>query len=75
MFLFYFVEIFADMPLTKMSYLCRRSYSEVLKDLFEETFLGNQKLLSSEERYEKILNMIPDECMNFSMINTFLKLS
>ncbi|KAH9606019.1 hypothetical protein KSS87_021036 [Heliosperma pusillum] len=38
-----------------------RSYSEYLKTFFEETFLCSQKLLSSEERYEKVLDMIPDE--------------
>ncbi|EOY25001.1 DNA primase isoform 3 [Theobroma cacao] len=37
-----------------------RSYTEVLKGFFEAKLLSNQNLLSSEERYEKILEMIPD---------------
>lgn len=38
-----------------------RSYTEVLRKYFEDTYLSSQKLLSSEERYEKVLEMIPDE--------------
>ncbi|XP_074309408.1 uncharacterized protein LOC141643916 isoform X2 [Silene latifolia] len=38
-----------------------RSYTEYLKTFFEETFLCSQKLLSSEERYEKVLDLIPDK--------------
>ncbi|KAJ9706159.1 hypothetical protein PVL29_001627 [Vitis rotundifolia] len=38
-----------------------RSYTEVLKDFFEEKLLPGQKLFSTEERYEKILEIIPDE--------------
>ncbi|KAJ7945035.1 DNA primase [Quillaja saponaria] len=38
-----------------------RSYTEVLKDFFEKKLLSVQNLLSTEERYEKILEMIPDE--------------
>ncbi|KAL6177396.1 hypothetical protein ACLB2K_048922 [Fragaria x ananassa] len=38
-----------------------RSYTEVLKDFFEKTLLSNQKIFSTAERYEKILDMIPDE--------------
>ncbi|KAG2680893.1 hypothetical protein I3843_11G119700 [Carya illinoinensis] len=38
-----------------------RSYTEVLKDFFESKLLLSQKLFSTEERYEKILEMIPDE--------------
>lgn len=41
-------------------HLCRRAYSEVLKDFFENKLLMCQNLLSTEERYEKILEMIPD---------------
>ncbi|PPR82154.1 hypothetical protein GOBAR_AA38556 [Gossypium barbadense] len=37
-----------------------RSYTEVLKGFFEAKLLPNQNLLASEERYEKILEMIPD---------------
>ncbi|KAL6998031.1 hypothetical protein U1Q18_008155 [Sarracenia purpurea var. burkii] len=40
--------------------LLARSYSEVLKEFFEK-LLCSQKLLSVEERYEKILEMIPNE--------------
>lgn len=43
-------------------HLCRRSYTEVLKDFFEKKLLSSQKIFSTEERYEKILDMIPDEC-------------
>ncbi|PRQ21994.1 putative DNA primase, small subunit [Rosa chinensis] len=38
-----------------------RSYTEVLKDFFERTLLSSQKIFSTAERYEKILDMIPDE--------------
>ncbi|KAJ8752310.1 hypothetical protein K2173_003946 [Erythroxylum novogranatense] len=38
-----------------------RSYSEVLRDFFETKLLPCQQLFSDEERYEKILEMIPDE--------------
>nr|XP_017232917.1 PREDICTED: DNA primase small subunit-like [Daucus carota subsp. sativus] len=37
-----------------------RSYTNVLKDFFERKLLSSQQLLS-DERYEKILDMIPDE--------------
>ena len=37
-------------------------YEDVLKGFFVEKLLGSQELLS-DERYEKILDMIPDECM------------
>ncbi|GLT78109.1 hypothetical protein SLA2020_496550 [Shorea laevis] len=37
-----------------------RSYTEVLKDFFEAKLLSSQNLLSTEEKYEKILEMIPD---------------
>ncbi|KAL6553675.1 hypothetical protein OROGR_007517 [Orobanche gracilis] len=40
-----------------------RSYAEVLKDFFEEKFIHCQNLFSSEERYAKILEMIPDELL------------
>jgi DNA primase small subunit len=40
----------------------RTSYTNVLKDYFEKILLTNQNLLATEERYEKILSMIPDEC-------------
>lgn len=38
-----------------------RSYTEVLNEFFEAKLLLSQKLFSTEERYEKILEMIPDE--------------
>lgn len=38
-----------------------RSYTEVLENFFESKLLLSQKLFSTEERYEKILEMIPDE--------------
>ncbi|KAL3614633.1 hypothetical protein CASFOL_041528 [Castilleja foliolosa] len=38
-----------------------RSYAEVLKVFFEGEFILSQSLFSSEERYEKILEMVPDE--------------
>lgn len=53
-------------------YLCRRSYTEVLKDFFEGKLLCSQKLLSKEERYEKILDMIPDECKQIDFIHITL---
>lgn len=40
-----------------------RSYNEVLKDFFEAKLLQSQKIFSTEERYEKILEMIPDEAV------------
>ncbi|KAF7811306.1 DNA primase small subunit [Senna tora] len=36
------------------------AYTKVLKDFFEKKLLISQSLLSTEERYEKILEMIPD---------------
>ncbi|XP_057520539.1 uncharacterized protein LOC130800851 [Amaranthus tricolor] len=38
-----------------------RAYTDVLRKYFEEIILSSQNLLSSEERYEKVLEMIPDE--------------
>lgn len=40
--------------------LHKRAYEDVLKGFFVEKLLGSQELLS-DERYEKILDMIPDE--------------
>ncbi|BFG31929.1 hypothetical protein CerSpe_182040 [Prunus speciosa] len=37
-----------------------RSYTEVLMDFFERKLLLSQEIFSTEERYEKILDMIPD---------------
>ncbi|KAJ4711903.1 DNA primase [Melia azedarach] len=38
-----------------------RSYTEVLREFFEEKLLSSQNMFSTEDRYEKILSMIPDE--------------
>ncbi|XP_048132612.1 DNA primase small subunit isoform X2 [Rhodamnia argentea] len=38
-----------------------RSYTDVLRDFFEGKMLLSQNILSTEEKYEKILDMIPDE--------------
>lgn len=38
-----------------------RSYTDVLRVFFEEKLLCNQQLLSSDERYQRILEVIPDE--------------
>eukprot|EP00268_Persea_americana_P056814 TRINITY_DN6751_c0_g1_i4.p1 TRINITY_DN6751_c0_g1~~TRINITY_DN6751_c0_g1_i4.p1 ORF type:complete len:413 (-),score=70.75 TRINITY_DN6751_c0_g1_i4:299-1537(-) len=38
-----------------------RSYADVLRGFFEEKLLCSQKLLSIEERFQKILDLIPDE--------------
>ncbi|KAJ0974676.1 hypothetical protein J5N97_016641 [Dioscorea zingiberensis] len=38
-----------------------RSYTDVLRVHFEEKLLCDQKLLASEDRYQKILELIPDK--------------
>ncbi|CAA7388552.1 unnamed protein product [Spirodela intermedia] len=38
-----------------------RSYNDVLKSFFEEDMLPSQSLLANEARYQKILDLIPDE--------------
>ncbi|GAV65780.1 DNA_primase_S domain-containing protein, partial [Cephalotus follicularis] len=38
-----------------------RSYTDVLRNFFEAKLLSSQNIFSTEERYEKILEMIPDE--------------
>jgi DNA primase small subunit len=38
-----------------------RSYTDVLKGFFEDKLLLSQQLFASEERYQKILDLIPDE--------------
>ncbi|XP_078442244.1 DNA primase POLA3 [Wolffia australiana] len=38
-----------------------RSYEDVLKDFFEKELLPAQSLLEDESRYEKILELIPDD--------------
>ncbi|GFZ16421.1 DNA primase POLA3 [Actinidia rufa] len=50
-----------------------RSYNEVLKDIFEERLLCGQELLSSEERFEKILEMIPDESITSELRGKWLE--
>ncbi|TVU45644.1 hypothetical protein EJB05_05135 [Eragrostis curvula] len=39
----------------------RRSYTDVLKSFFEDKLLQSQQLFASEERCQKILDLIPDE--------------
>ncbi|XP_057967745.1 uncharacterized protein LOC131157533 isoform X2 [Malania oleifera] len=50
-----------------------RSYTEVLRDFFEETWLCSQKLFSTEERFEKILEMIPDESLTSDLRGKWLE--
>nr|CAB3465506.1 unnamed protein product [Digitaria exilis] len=38
-----------------------RSYTDVLENFFEDKLLLSQQLFASEERYQKILDLIPDE--------------
>ncbi|XP_010533590.1 PREDICTED: DNA primase small subunit isoform X2 [Tarenaya hassleriana] len=38
-----------------------RSYVDFLKNFFEDKLLATQKIFSSKEKYEKVLEMIPDE--------------
>lgn len=40
---------------------CRRSYTDVLENFFEDKLLRSQQLFASEERCQKILDLIPDE--------------
>ncbi|KAL2480933.1 DNA primase [Abeliophyllum distichum] len=49
-----------------------RSYTEVLKDFFEEKFIYSQELFSNEERYEKILEMIPEESVTSELRGKWL---
>ena len=58
-------------PVLRQFKLCRRSYTEVLKDFFKEKLLPGQKLFSTEERYKKILEIIPDECMKYEFYESF----
>ncbi|XP_077217286.1 uncharacterized protein LOC143851685 isoform X1 [Tasmannia lanceolata] len=43
--------------------LLARSYTDVLRVFFEEKLLFSQKLFATEERFEKILELIPDEAI------------
>ncbi|KAI4369807.1 hypothetical protein MLD38_018211 [Melastoma candidum] len=38
-----------------------RSHTDVLREYFEEVLLLKQNILSSEDKYEKVLEMIPDK--------------
>ncbi|KAK4728865.1 hypothetical protein R3W88_021853 [Solanum pinnatisectum] len=49
-----------------------RSYTEVLKDYFEKRLLSSQKLFLNEERFEKILEMIPDESVTSELRGRWL---
>lgn len=40
---------------------CRRSYTDVLESFFEDKLLLSQQLFASEERCQKIFDLIPDE--------------
>ncbi|CAM9001413.1 unnamed protein product [Rhodiola kirilowii] len=40
-----------------------RAYSEVLRDFFEDNVLLNQELFSTEDRFENMLNLVPDEAI------------
>jgi hypothetical protein len=42
-------------------FTCRRSYTDVLESFFEDKLLLSQQLFASEERCQKILDLIPDE--------------
>lgn len=53
---------------------CRRSYTDVLESFFEDKLLISQQLFASEERYQKILDLIPDESkkrhhMNWTLLS------
>ncbi|GAA0184234.1 primase [Lithospermum erythrorhizon] len=50
-----------------------RSYTEVLRSFFEDKLLCTQNLFLNEERYEKILEMIPDECFNIVAVTSELR--
>ncbi|XP_077221418.1 DNA primase POLA3 isoform X3 [Tasmannia lanceolata] len=43
--------------------LLARSYTDVLRVFFEEKLLSSQNLFATEERFEKILELIPDEAV------------
>ncbi|GAB2235461.1 hypothetical protein Droror1_Dr00025886 [Drosera rotundifolia] len=49
-----------------------RAYTEVLKDFFEKRWLTGQNILSIEERFEKILDMIPDESVTSELRGRWL---
>lgn len=49
-----------------------RSYTEVLKDCFENRLLSSQNLFLNEERFEKILEMIPEESVTSELRGRWL---
>ncbi|KAG6530294.1 DNA primase small subunit-like [Zingiber officinale] len=46
-----------------------RSYTEVLKDSFEKKMLLSQKLFASEDRFQKILQIIPDDSIASELLD------
>ncbi|KAF9613608.1 hypothetical protein IFM89_009434, partial [Coptis chinensis] len=50
-----------------------RSYTEVLNSFFEEKLLPGQKLLATEERFEKILQLIPDDAVTAELRGKWLE--
>ncbi|XP_074563439.1 uncharacterized protein LOC141820057 [Curcuma longa] len=46
-----------------------RSYTEVLKDSFEKKLLLSQKLFASEDRFQKILQIIPDDSIASELLD------
>jgi hypothetical protein len=59
--------LFYQQKMEKLNWLlcnlcaCRRSYTDVLESFFEDKLLLSQQLFASEERCQKILDLIPDE--------------
>ncbi|XP_026426943.1 DNA primase small subunit-like isoform X1 [Papaver somniferum] len=49
-----------------------RSYQQVLRPFFEEDLLCGQSLLETEEKFEKILEMIPDESITAKLRGEWL---
>lgn len=54
---------------------CRRSYTDVLRVIFEEKLLCSQDLFASEERYQKILELIPDESNELHLMKKLCQLN
>jgi len=50
-----------NLLLCNLLFSCRRSYTDVLRSFFNDKLLLNQQLFASEERCQKILDLIPDE--------------
>ncbi|KAJ0048806.1 hypothetical protein Pint_15001 [Pistacia integerrima] len=51
----------------------RRSYTDVLREFFEEKLLSSLQIFSSEERYGKILSTIPDESVTSDLQGKWLE--